>query len=67
VTIQKGDPTVWPIAAGIAAIGLGLILYAPHWLNRRRESRRLEEAEQERLGGQELDQAGTLGRTLPAD
>ncbi len=36
VTIQKGDPTVWPIAAGVAALGLGLILAAPHWLNRRR-------------------------------
>jgi uncharacterized membrane protein YfcA len=36
VTIQKGDPTVWPIAAGVAALGLVLILAAPHWLNRRR-------------------------------
>ncbi|MGN6664341.1 MAG: sulfite exporter TauE/SafE family protein [Solirubrobacterales bacterium] len=68
VTIQKGDPTVWPIAAGIAAIGLGLILYAPRWLNRRRESQQREqEAEAERLRGQELDQAAALGRTLPAD
>jgi uncharacterized membrane protein YfcA len=57
VTIQKGDPTVWPIAAGIAAIGLGAVLYAPHWLNKRRElQRRQEEA-----------QAATLARTLPAD
>ena len=23
VTIQKGDPTVWPIAAAVAALGLG--------------------------------------------
>ncbi len=37
ITIQKGDPTVWPIAAAVAALGLGLILAAPHWLNRRRE------------------------------
>jgi uncharacterized membrane protein YfcA len=37
ITIQKGDPTVWPIAAGVAALGLGLILAAPHLLNRRRE------------------------------
>lgn len=37
VTIQKGDPTVWPIAAAVAAFGLGLIIAAPHWLNRRRE------------------------------
>jgi uncharacterized membrane protein YfcA len=57
VTIQKGDPTVWPIAAGVAAIGLGLVLYAPHWINRRRElARRQEDA-----------QAGALARTLPAD
>jgi uncharacterized protein len=42
VTIQKGDPTVWPIAAAVAAVGLGAILYAPHWLHRRRlrEARR---------------------------
>jgi uncharacterized membrane protein YfcA len=37
VTIQKGDPTVWPIAAAVAAIGLAAILYAPHWLHRRRQ------------------------------
>jgi uncharacterized protein len=66
VTIQKGDPSVWPIAAGVAAIGLVLVLYAPHWLNRRREAQRLaEEAEQEHR--QELDQAAALARTLPAD
>jgi uncharacterized protein len=57
VTIQKGDPTVWPIAAGIAAIGLGLILYMPHWINRRRELQRRQEA----------DQAQALAQTLPAD
>jgi uncharacterized protein len=57
VTIQKGDPTVWPIAAGVAAIGLSLMLYAPHWLNKRRERERRQEA----------DQAATLARTLSAD
>ena len=36
VTIQKGDPVVWPIAAAIAGLGLGLILAAPRWLHRRR-------------------------------
>ncbi|HEX7059470.1 MAG TPA: sulfite exporter TauE/SafE family protein [Solirubrobacterales bacterium] len=46
VTIQKGDPLVWPIAAAVAAIGLGLILAAPHWLNRRREREREREAQQ---------------------
>ena len=30
VTVLKGDPTVWPIAAAVAAIGLGAVLYAPH-------------------------------------
>ncbi len=40
VTVQKGDPTVWPIAAAVAAVGLGGVIYAPHWLNRRRERQR---------------------------
>src|SRR5215475_5065873 len=37
VTIQKGDPAVWPIAAAVAALGLGAILAAPRILHRRRE------------------------------
>jgi uncharacterized membrane protein YfcA len=37
VTIQKGDPNVWPIAAAVAAAGLGSILAAPRILHRRRE------------------------------
>jgi uncharacterized membrane protein YfcA len=57
VTIQKGDPTVWPIAAGIAALGLGLMLYLPHWVNHRRELARQQEA----------DQALAPAQTLPAD
>jgi uncharacterized membrane protein YfcA len=57
VTVQKGDPNVWPIAAAIAAIGLAAILYAPHWLNKRREQQRRQEA----------DQTAALARTLPAD
>ena len=36
VTIQKGDPNVWPIAAAVAGIGLSLVIAAPHWLTRRR-------------------------------
>jgi uncharacterized protein len=36
VTIQKGDPTVWPIAAAVAALGMGAILAAPRILHRRR-------------------------------
>jgi uncharacterized membrane protein YfcA len=57
VTVQKGDPEVWPIAAAIAAVGLAAILYAPHWLNRRREQRLQQEA----------DQTAALARTLPVD
>jgi uncharacterized membrane protein YfcA len=57
VTIQKGDPNVWPIAAAVAAVGLGAVLYAPHWINKRRERQRQQEA----------DQASALARTLPAD
>ena len=45
VTIQKGDPNVWPIAAAVAAVGLGAVLYAPHWLNRRRARQREQEAD----------------------
>jgi uncharacterized membrane protein YfcA len=37
VTIQKGDPNVWPIAALVAAIGLGAILAAPRILHKRRQ------------------------------
>lgn len=37
VTIQKGDPTVWPIAAAIAALSLGAILAAPRYLHHRRQ------------------------------
>ena len=36
VTIQKADPTVWPIAAAVAGLGLGLILATPRWLHHRR-------------------------------
>jgi uncharacterized membrane protein YfcA len=45
VTIQKGDPSVWPIAAAVAAVLLGAVLYAPHHLNKRHR-RELERASQ---------------------
>jgi uncharacterized membrane protein YfcA len=45
VTIQKGDPNVWPIAAAVAAVGLGLILAAPHWLHRRRQKEAAQAAD----------------------
>src|SRR3954451_1578595 len=37
VSVQEGDADVWPIAAAVAALGLGGILAAPRWLHRRRE------------------------------
>jgi uncharacterized membrane protein YfcA len=45
VTIQKGDPNIWPIAAAVAAVGLGLILFAPHWLHRRRQKEAAQAAD----------------------
>ena len=51
VTIQKGDPNVWPIAAAVAAVGLGLVLYAPRWL---------QQAPRARSAEQEADQAPAL-------
>jgi uncharacterized membrane protein YfcA len=47
VTVQKGDPVVWPIAAAVAGIGLGLLIWFPRWWNQRREKREALEAEQE--------------------
>jgi uncharacterized protein len=37
VTIQKGDPVLWPIAAAVAGIGLALLIYAPRWYDKRRK------------------------------
>jgi uncharacterized membrane protein YfcA len=44
VTIQKGDPTVWPIAAAVAGIGLAALIYAPRWYSKRARRARAEEA-----------------------
>jgi len=45
VTVQKGDPLVWPIAAAVAGIGLGLLIWFPHWWGKRRAEREAEEGE----------------------
>jgi uncharacterized membrane protein YfcA len=44
VTVQKGDPVVWPIAAALAGIGLALLIYAPRWYAKRARRARAEEA-----------------------
>jgi uncharacterized membrane protein YfcA len=39
VTVQKGDPVVWPIAAAVAGIGLCLLIWFPRWWSARRAKR----------------------------
>ncbi len=39
VTIQKGDPAVWPIAAAVAGAGLARMIWLPRWYGSRREAR----------------------------
>ncbi len=48
VTVQKGDPVVWPIAAAVAGIGLLLLIWFPRWWNERRVKREALEDQQER-------------------
>lgn len=44
VTVQEGDPVVWPIAAAVAGVGLGLLIWFPRWWNKRRVEREAAEA-----------------------
>jgi hypothetical protein len=37
VSILKGDPVLWPVAAGIAGIGFAGVLYGPRWYARRQQ------------------------------
>lgn len=39
ITVQKGDPLVWPIAAAVAGIGLALLIWFPRWWSTRRLER----------------------------
>jgi uncharacterized protein len=43
VTVQKGDPVVWPIAAALAGIGLALLIWFPRWWSARRIEREAQE------------------------
>jgi len=45
VTVQKGDPMVWPIAAAVAGVGLALLIWFPRWWGRRRDEREAEKGE----------------------
>ena len=46
VTVQKGDPLVWPIAAGVAGVGLLLLIWFPRWWNERRVAREATEQQE---------------------
>lgn len=46
ITVQKGDPVVWPIAAVVAGIGLLGLIWFPRWWNQRRVKREAAEAAQ---------------------
>jgi uncharacterized protein len=43
VTVQKGDPAIWPVAAAVAGIGLALLIWFPRWWNDRRLAREARE------------------------
>ena len=45
VTVQKGDPVLWPIAAAFAGAGLLLLIWFPRWWNNRRLEREAREKE----------------------
>ena len=66
VTIQKGDATVWPIAAGVAAVLLGAVLYAPHYMNRRYRREKERAAARPRPPSRSPDRGGGSGPGLPA-
>jgi len=55
ITVQKGDPVVWPIAAAVAGIGLALLIWFPRWWSARRVEREAEAEE-----GPPHDRSGEL-------
>jgi uncharacterized membrane protein YfcA len=48
VTVQEGDPLVWPIAALVAGIGLVGLIWFPRWWNARRLRREEAEGDEQR-------------------
>jgi uncharacterized membrane protein YfcA len=52
VTVQKGDPLVWPIAAAVAGVGLMLLIYAPRWFEKKRRRELAAEARQRETAAQ---------------
>jgi hypothetical protein len=58
VTVQKGDPVVWPIAAAVAGLGLALLMYAPRWYAKKR---RRDLAAEARLAAQPAGGAAPSG------
>jgi uncharacterized protein len=50
VTIQKGDATLWPIAAAVAGIGFAAVLLGPRLYERYRPARKSKAAEPELAG-----------------
>jgi len=50
VTIQKGDATLWPIAAGVAGIGFAAVLLGPRIYERYRPARKSDDIGPELAG-----------------
>jgi len=59
LTVREGDPVVWPIAAAVAGLGLGLLIWFPRWWNtRRREREAREQRRRERARDLATETAG---------
>jgi uncharacterized membrane protein YfcA len=54
LTVREGDAVVWPIAAAVAGIGLGLLIWFPRWWNARRVKREARERARARDRSEEL-------------
>ena len=59
--VQKGDPNVWPIAAAVAGIGLGLLIWFPRWWNARRLEREARKRNGKRATAPTIWRPTTIG------